>query len=198
MKFFSYILMLFILLGVLGCEDPIYVPKPRAYPKIEFPEGKKEKFDALYGCPFSFAKPDYALSIQDTTYFEGKPESTCWFNLQVNSLNSTIHCTYKKINSKKELNKLINDSYSFANKHNIKADFIDDYFIRKPNRVYCRILEIEGDVASPFQFFLTDSLNHFMRGSLYFNARPNQDSLKPAIEFMKRDIIDMINTFQWE
>jgi len=198
MKFFPFIIIFLLLLGFSSCEEPFYLPKPRAYPKIDFPKGDKEKFVDRYGCPFSFVIPEYAVSEQDTTYFGEKPESTCWFNLHVKNLNSTIHCTYKKINNVKELNQLINDSYTFANKHNVKADFIDDYFIRKPNRVYCRILEIQGDVASPFQFFVTDSLNHFMRGSLYFNARPNQDSLAPAIEFMKKDIIDMINSFEWD
>lgn len=182
----------------MSCEEPVYLPKPRAFPKINFPKGEKEQFKSLYGCPFSFTKPTYAVSYQDTTFFDEKPESSCWFNLEIKNLNCTIHCTYKEISGVKEMNKLINDSYTFANKHNVKAEYIDEYFIKKPGKVYCMVHEIEGNVASPFQFFLTDSLNHFMRGSLYFKARPNKDSLAPAIEFMKRDIIEMINTFQWE
>ncbi len=192
---------LFVLLAVLllliSCGEESFTPKPRAYPRIDFPKGPMDRFDD-FTCSFSFEKPSYYEAIQDTTYFDKRPESPCWFNLSVPSLNGEIHCTYKSISSVKDLTKLVNDSYTFANKHNIKAEYIDDYFIEKPNKVYCRVLEIEGNVASPFQFFVTDSSSHFFRGSLYFRSQPNQDSLGPVVDFVKKDIMHMINTFEWK
>ena len=60
------------------------------------------------------------------------------------------------------------------------------------------MFNIEGPAASPFQFYLTDSTHHFLRGALYFKSEAKPDSLKPMIEFMKTDIIEMINTFAWK
>ena len=191
---FIFLACLFLL---TACEETIYTPKPRGYPRIAFPEREYEKFNPDY-CEFSFEKPTYAKLEQDTSFFGERPESPCWFNLNIPSLNAQIHCTYKEIDKENTLLDLVNDSYTFANKHNIKAEYIDDYFVKKPNKVYCRILEIEGEVASPFQFYITDSTSHFLRGSLYFRNQPRRDSLAPAIEFVEDDILKMINTFAWE
>ena len=194
----KYVLGFLVLLFCFtACEEAVYTPKPRGYPRIEFPKRSYDKFDEDY-CQFSFEKPTYAVTEQDQDFFGEKPESPCWFNLNIASLNAQIHFTYKEIGGKNTLTSLVNDSYTFANKHNIKAEYIDDYFIQKPNKVYCRILEIEGEVASPFQFYVTDSTSHFLRGSLYFKSQPRRDSLAPAIAFIEEDILKMINTFEWE
>jgi hypothetical protein len=37
-----------------------------------------------------------------------------------------------------------------------------------------------------------------MRGALYFDTKVNNDSLRPAIEYVKKDMIHMINTFGWK
>ena len=181
---------------VIACKEPVYTPKPRGYPKIEFPEKKYDEFKTAY-CKFSFEKPAYANVVQDTSYFDQLPDDPCWFNLEMPALNGTIHCSYKAVSEDNPLGKLITDAYQLANKHNIKADYIDDYLVSNANGVHGAILEIEGSVASPFQFYLTDSTQHFLRGSLYFNSRPEPDSMAPVIDFVKRDIVYMINTFKW-
>ena len=175
----------------------VYTPKPRGYPKIEFPKKEYELFTADY-CKFTFEKPKYIKVVQDTIYFDEKPEHPCWFNLEVADLNGSIHCSYKEIGGKNSFDELVSDSYDLANKHNIKADFIDDYLVTNTNGVSGAILEIQGSVASPFQFYLTDSVNHFFRGSLYFNSRPEPDSMAPVIDFVKEDIIHLVNTFRWD
>ena len=75
---------------------------------------------------------------------------------------------------------------------------MDDFKVSKPNGVYGNVMNIEGDVATPFQFYLTDSTSHFLRGSLYVRSRINTDSLAPVFEFLKVDAMHMINTFEWQ
>lgn len=187
---------LFLILIFVACGEPDYTPKPRAYPKVNYPEKAYDKFDESY-CNFTFEKPTYAKVVQDTLFFDEKPESECWFDLVIPSLSGKIHCSYREIGRNK-IDKLIDDTYKLAHKHNVRADYIDDYYISKPNGVHSTIFEIEGEVASPFQFYVTDSTEHFLRGSLYFNTSPNADSMAPIIEFVKRDIIHLVNTFEWE
>ena len=94
--------------------------------------------------------------------------------------------------------KLRNDAFSLANKHNIKANYIDELPIEKPNGVRGFVFNIEGPVASPFQFYLTDVEDqHFLRASLYFNTQARPDSLAPVLDFVKTDLMHLINTFEW-
>jgi gliding motility-associated lipoprotein GldD len=81
--------------------------------------------------------------------------------------------------------------------HNKKATFIDEVRFEKPNSVSGFIFNLEGPVATPFQFFMSDSTEHFLRGALYFNTQIRPDSLAPLYEFVKQDISHMINTFAW-
>lgn len=194
-----YTLLFLIAFGLnffTSCEDAPYVPKPKVYPKINFPEKKYQAFDKDY-CAFTFDFPTYANIQQDTLFFDERPKSPCWFNINFPQFNADIHCSYIKINGKKSFEKLVNESHFLANKHNIKADYIDEMKIEKPNHVSGFCFDIEGPAASPFQFYLTDSTHHFVRGSLYINTKPNPDSLAPVYKFLKEDIIQMINTFEW-
>lgn len=192
-------LLIICFLFCLACGDggqKIYSPKPRSFPKIEFP-AKAYTHVATEVCPFTFQRAEYADFIRDTLFFNEEPENDCWFDLYVPSLNGTIHCSYYEINKQNSLDKLITDAHTLSNKHGIKAEYIDDFVISKPNQVYGNVMNIEGDVATPFQFYLTDSTRHFLRGSLYVRSKVNQDSLAPVYEFLKTDAMHMINTFEW-
>ena len=181
---------------ITACEEPIYTPKPRGFPKVTLPEKAYQKFDEKY-CQFSFDYPTYAVIEQDSLYFDEKAPSDCWFNIKVPSLNAEIHCSYYNIDKKNTLEKLRGDAFQLVGKHNVKADYIDELPINKPNKVSGFVFNIEGPAASPFQFYLTDRTRHFMRGALYFDAKSRPDSLKPIIEFMKTDMMQMVNTFEW-
>ncbi len=178
-------------------NDILLSPKPRAYPKIEFPDRKLRAFDTDF-CPFSFQYPDYNKLIKDTLFFNRLPENECWFDLNCTHLNSFLHCSYYPIDASNTLDKMITDAFTLSNKHNIKANYIDEFPIKKEGDVYGYIFDIEGDVASPFQFYLTDSTQHFLRGSLYIKAKARPDSLAPVFDFLKEDIMKMIDTFKWE
>jgi gliding motility-associated lipoprotein GldD len=113
-------------------------------------------------------------------------------------LKANIHLTYKTIgNSKKLLKEYLEDAYTLTSKHQIKAYSIDEVITKTKSGHTAVIAELEGDVPSQFQFTITDSTEHFLRGALYFNTKVQNDSLQPAIEYMKRDIMHLINTFEW-
>jgi gliding motility-associated lipoprotein GldD len=195
--FFSTICLLSGILLTQCTDESTVVAKPHAFPKIEFPEKKSEViFDKNY-CNFSFKYPDYIIFEQDTAYFDEKPRNPCWFNLKYPSLNAEVYFSYYPINNANKFDELIGDAFDLAGKHNIKADFIEQLPIQKPNRVSGMVFDIQGAAACPFQFYLTDSTKHFLRGSLYFNSQTRPDSMAPVNNFVKRDIIEIINSFEW-
>ena len=103
------------------------------------------------------------------------------------------------IEHRKYLAELMEESRELAYKHSIKANAIEEQlYINPDNHVYGILFHIEGNAASPMQFFLTDSTRHFLRGALYIRATPDIDSLKPVVEFLEHDIIHLIETTQWE
>ncbi|MFK7933485.1 MAG: hypothetical protein AB8G22_08240 [Saprospiraceae bacterium] len=190
---------LIVLIAVIftSCEEPIYTPKPRAFPKINFPEAANyQQFDQDF-CEFTFQYPDYVKVIQDKTFFEDTPPNACWFDLQVPALESKIHFTYYPIEKSADFQQLREDAFRLAQEHNKKANYIDELPIQK-EKVSGYVFDIDGEVASPFQFYLTDSTQHFLRGALYFDAQARPDSLAPAYDFMKKEILKMIDTFEWQ
>ncbi len=193
-----FLLFTIVAMIAIGCkEESVQTPKPRSFPRVVYPEKNYVQFDTSF-CEFTFEYPDYATIVQDTSFFGEKPEDACWFNIYVPQFQSLIFCTYYPLGKKNSLNKVINDAYKLAGVHNKKASFIDEIPVNRPDHVSGTIFDIEGPVASTYQFFLTDSTTHFLRGALYFNVRTNQDSLAPVIEFMKKDVQHMISTFKWK
>ena len=92
----------------------------------------------------------------------------------------------------------MNDAYVLTAKHQIKAYAIDETITRTPSGKTAVIAEIDGEVPSQFQFTMTDSTEHFVRGALYFNVKVHNDSLQPAIEYVKKDVIQLINSLEWK
>ncbi len=193
MQRYAFLLVLVFLVTSCGEEEVIF-PKPRAFPKVEYPERTYLEFDRNY-CQFSFEFPSYAKIEQDTTFFDEQSLHPCWFDVLMPSFNAKLHCSY--IPAGDDLEKLHNDAFTLANKHNIKANYIDELPVEKPNGVKGFVFNIEGPVASPFQFYLTDSDKHFLRASLYFNTQARPDSLAPILNYIKTDMMHLINTFEW-
>jgi gliding motility-associated lipoprotein GldD len=192
--------LLFVIAGLAvaaGCSETPSIPKPRGYPKVVYPEKKYRPFDESY-CSFTFSMPTYARIEQDTLFFEEKPQHPCWFNIYVPDFDCAVHCSYYPVAGAKELEELKKDAFELAAKHNIRADFIDELPIERPDGTSGFAFDIQGPAASPFQFFLTDGKKHFLRGALYFNTQINTDSLAPVYDFMKTDIIELINTLEWQ
>lgn len=175
-----------------------YSPKPKAYPRVDFPQRAYELYKPE-GCPFAFEKPAYTQVRQDTVYF-GKRlnDDQCWLNVYFPQFNGVINLTYKDINDTLNLERLIEDAHKMAFKHTKKADYIDEIKIDNEHGAGGILYDLGGDAASNVQFFLTDSNKHFIRGALYFYNQPNSDSMAPVLDFVKTDMQHMLKTFEWK
>ncbi len=193
MKFIPLIVFVFLF---AACEE-IYTPKPRAYFRIDFPEKNYVNFSPE-DCPFSFDYPVYAQVHRDTTFFGEKIDDLCWLNISFDTLGGMIHISYKPITKEQPLHKLREDAHKLTFKHTIRADYIDEQMIDNRHGVIGVIYDVGGNAASNVQFFLTDSVQHYIRGSLYFNVPPNADSLDPVIKFVRQDMLHLMETFRWK
>jgi gliding motility-associated lipoprotein GldD len=182
---------------LFSCEEDIYTPKPKAYFRIDLPEKKYELFSPA-DCPFQFEYPAYAKVNRDTTFFDENIIDQCWFNIDFESLGGKIHISYKPITKEQTLYKLREDAHKLTFKHSIRADYIDERQFKNAYGASGSIYDVGGNAASNIQFFLTDSSKHYMRGALYFNTVPNADSLLPVINFVREDMLQLIETFRWK
>lgn len=149
-------------------------------------------FDSI--CPYTFEMPTYARIAQD----KHKGAEPCWLNLEFPQFKATVHLSYKDVVDT-NLNRLLEDSRDFAIRHQIKATGLEEsVVIRDSSKVYGLVYDIAGNTASSVQFYLTDSTKHFLRGSLYFNTVTNIDSLKIVIDFIRQDILHMVQTCKWK
>lgn len=189
---FAKVLILVFVINIMSCDNDNYVPKPRAYFRIDLPEKEYKLFDTIY--PYSFEYPVYSRIVPYT----GSLKEKYWINLIFPLHNAEIHISYKTITN--NLDTLLQDADVLANKHIPKAnDILFEKVLRDSVNVYGLIYEIIGTgVASPYQFYLTDSTDNYLRGALYFRVTPNNDSLAPVIDFIKEDIKHFINTFKWK
>lgn len=178
-------------------KDPVFLPKPRMYPKITFPEGDTKTFETSY-CNMTFEYPSYAEPEKDRYFFEGKPIDPCWFNIQFKDLAGTLYCSYIPIEDRAHYDKLINDSFRLVEEHNTKANFRQEEYIENSHGVGGLYFTLGGEVATNMQYVLTDTTTHFFRASLYFNSKVRPDSIKPIYEFVKADVDKMIESFKWK
>ncbi|MDG1475736.1 MAG: gliding motility lipoprotein GldD [Vicingaceae bacterium] len=185
---------LFILLIstiLISCGGDSFTPKPSGYFRIDLPQKEYKVLEK--DCPFVFEIPTYASTKQNIN----NPDKPCWFDLVFDDLNASVYLSYKPIET--NLNKYLEESRLLAFKHTVKAFDIEQQIISFPEKkVYGLVYQIEGNAASAYQFHLTDSTNHFLRGSLYFNNIPNQDSIQPVLNFVKEDITHLFETFEWK
>lgn len=193
-NYFIVISFVSILL-VTACNSP-FIPKEKGYANFKFPEKSYQAFNAQ-NFPYTFEYPRYAFVDNQINYFGKNKSKDAWINIQFPSLNGTIYISYKKIKPH-QLDTLINDAYKFANNHSNKATYIADSVFTTSHGVHGVFFNIGGDVATAYQFFLTDSNTHFFRGALYFNTTPNTDSLSIYNEFLYKDVQHLVNTFKWK
>ena len=196
---FCFVIFCPMVFCFLSCQDTsIPLPKPRIYPKVEYPVKDYQTFESN-SCPFTMTIPTYFKFKQDENKIESEQKYTCWFDLVCNELNTNIHISYVPVSSRKNLDEMITDAFEMADKHNSKASYRDEIKISNSTKdIHGLMFKIDGPVASPTQFFLTDSTHHFIRGSLYFNSVVNRDSIAPIYEFLDHDIQKMIGSFRWK
>ena len=189
------ILLAMAVLGSLlvSCGEPERpLPKPKGYFRIDLPEKDYVKIDTLQR--YAFDVPGYATLTNDPL----SPNEKNWVNVEMPRFKASIHLTHKDV--KGNLGEYLEDVHTMLTKHLQKANGMHDSLIVNPDRkVYGMLIEMDGKgVATPLQFYLTDSTRNFVRGALYFNFVPNNDSMQPVIDYLRQDIDRMINTFEWK
>jgi gliding motility-associated lipoprotein GldD len=179
---------------LLSCSSkPTYLPKPKGYNKMVIEPHAYQQLDDSH--PFTFEYSKQALIKKDSSLI-AEPH---WIYVYYPKLQANIHLTYKALNGKKDLyNEHLGDSYKLAYKHDIKAYAIDEVVSKSPNGYTITAFELEGEVPSQFQFVATDSSKHFLRGALYFMTATKNDSLEPAIKYMKEDMMQLIKTLKFK
>jgi gliding motility-associated lipoprotein GldD len=189
MKFGGIVILLFIFISCGGNE--ILVPKPPTYLRMNFPKHSYVTFSD--NCPYTFeASSQFKVEKVKENNLE-----TCHKDIQLGKLNGVVHFSY--IDMVEPLSVYVNYSNDKVDEHKIKASSIEDVTIMRPkDRVFGTFFALKGDVATPFQFYLTDSTKRFVSGVVYFNSVPNYDSLKPSLDYLQVDLMKMVNTFKWK
>jgi gliding motility-associated lipoprotein GldD len=202
-------------LYVLSSCNGVPIPKPKGYFRIDLPAHAYQSFDQA-GYPYSFDYPVYARIIKDSSYFEEQPDNPYWINVDFPAFHGRIYLSYINIGTHalykvkggngvyhdstglNTFDKLTNDAFNLTNRHAYKASSIDQYAVSPRPGVAGFIFEVGGNAATRYQFYLTDSTRHFIRGALYFDAPPNEDSLKPVNRFLFEDLKRLIGSLRWK
>ncbi|GAB4093822.1 gliding motility lipoprotein GldD [Flaviaesturariibacter terrae] len=190
------LISLLTLLSLVACNSD-YTVKPRGYFRIALPKKEYRRFDRP-GYPYTFEYPVYGEVLQDSLFFEDRAENPYWINIDFPQFGGRIHISYKEIGRRNKFDSLIADAYEMSYKqHTYKASAIDRKPFTTPNGIEGVFISLRGNTATATQFFVTDSTKHFLRGALYFATTPNEDSLKPVNDFLRKDVEHLINTLQW-
>jgi len=180
--------------SLAACSSaPDYTPKPKGYNRIDLPPHRYRALPA--GHPYTFEYSQYAKVLRDSSYL-AQPD---WLNVYYPKLHANIQITYTNVVRNRQLyNKMMEDARKLTGKHQIKATSIEEKILRTPNGMRASVFELEGEVPSQFQFYTTDSTKHFFRAALYFRTATANDSLAPVIEYVKYDMIKMLNTLRYK
>jgi gliding motility-associated lipoprotein GldD len=195
-KLRNTVLLIILPAMVFGCRN-VSVPKPRGHFRIDLPQKHYVSLSVQEGVPylpFSFEYPAYGrLSFENE-----KPEETGWLNIEFPEYRAKIYLTYREV--KNDFPGLMEQTYRMNVKNHItRADAINEQaFNNDEERVYAILYDLRGNTATAVQFYATDSTEHYLRGSLYFNTEPDADSLAPVISFFRQDIIHLIESLRWK
>lgn len=190
------LLLILAIFSFFSCRE-VSVPKPKGYFRIDLPPKKYIVFNETgqgNNLPLKFEYPVYG-NISDKVDDKSEPG---WFNIEFPAYKARIYLTYKDVGG--DLEGLIEQTYTMNVKNHItKADAINEQLINDGgNRIFGILYDLKGNTASAVQFYVTDSVKHYLRGSLYFESEPNADSLAPVIDFFREDVVHLIETLKWK
>jgi gliding motility-associated lipoprotein GldD len=175
---------------ISSCSE--YTPKPNGYFRIEVPKSNAKLLENRQ-LPYSFTLPEECVVSFDST--KGKNGTLV---ISYPRYRAQLLCAYTDIDTKR-FRKVAEESRQFVYRHSVKADAINEKLFEHPEqRVYGIFYDLKGNVATPCQFSLTDSTHHFFRGALYFDCVPKADSLAPVVKYIKANVLEMMQTFQWK
>lgn len=180
----NFFLLIFLTI-FFSCKEDV-LPKPKAYLSLEYPQKTYKNLEILRPYTFSILKNATVID-----------EKNNWLKIAYPNLKATVDITYRPVND--NLNELLTEAEKLVFKHTVKAEqIITKDFVNYNNRVFGSLYEITGNAASQLQFHVTDSTDNFIKGSLYFYAKPNYDSILPAVDYIKKDILKLIETLEWK
>jgi len=184
-------------LFLFSCKQD-YTPRGRDFPVMQIPEDHSYLGYENPECPFSFEYNRLAQIERDTQLLENQPENECWLNIVYPRYNATIYLSYKTPEEDYNLLKLKNEAHKLTYEHAKRANFIEPKIMTAPGDIYAVIYNVGGAAASPTQFYVTDTVRHWLRGALYFKTSPNPDSLRPLIQYVDEDIDHLIRSIRWK
>ena len=178
-------LSLFLVVFLISCQDDVLV-KPKAALRLEYPTPKYQRL--MLPCPFTFDVNTKSTPI---------PKDNCWDNLDYPRMKGTIYLTYYPVRD--NLKALLYDAQKLTYDHTVKAsNIIEQQRVDSVSNVYGMFYMINGNAATPAQFYVTDSVSHFVTGSVYFESKPNFDSIYPAAMYLREDMRKIMETIRWE
>ena len=179
-----------VMITFLSCTK-VSSPKPYGYYRITMPDTFYVPFEASYpNYPYTFA-------LSENAVVQPRADEPYWINIYYPMVDATIHCSYKPVHN--NLRELTNDALEFVYRNASFANSIPEREYSHPEaKVYGVLFDLEGNTASSCQFFITDSTHHFFRASVYCNCPPNTDSLAPVYNYLRTDVIKMVETFEWK
>ncbi|MEN8836432.1 MAG: gliding motility lipoprotein GldD [Polaribacter sp.] len=184
-RFLSTLIIILCLVITTSCKDDV-LPKPKGYLSLEYPKNQYKKITIKR--PYAFKVPTQSIVIN---------EKNNWLKIKYPNLKASIDITYRPVEN--NLVELLIEAEKLVFKHAVKAEqIIPRDFINDKNSVYGSLYEITGNAASHLQFHATDSTNNFIKGSLYFYAKPNYDSILPAVAYIKEDVLKLMESLEWE
>lgn len=182
---YSYPIIVFLLVCSFGCKEEV-LPKPKAKLRLTYP--KADYVKQVDSCAYTFDQNQFATI---------KSKNDCSMVLDYDLMKGSIYLTYRPVDN--NLNKLLTDAQKLSYEHAVKADnIVEQPFINAEGKVYGMFYEVTGNAASQSQFYVTDSINHFVTGSLYFYSKPNYDSILPAAVYLQNDIRRIMESLEWK
>lgn len=181
----KYIVLLLSIIVFQSCGTET-IPKPKSYLTLQYPEPSYVKYN--FNCPYSFEISNLAKThLKDN----------CWLTIEYPHLKATVHITYRSVDN--NLNEILSEIEKLTFEHTIKADIINAIpYENIDKKVFGKLYSIEGDVATNIQFRVTDSVKNVLAGALYFYTKPNYDSILPAVKYIEKDIIHLVETIEWK
>lgn len=186
----KYLFIVFSFLFIACGSD--YLPKQKGYNRIILPSNEYLTLPDSF--PYRFEYSKNAKIVKDTSWIAER----FWINLYYPYMQANIQITYKPVVTDSIIREYLSDSYKLTSQHNVKAYSIDESILELPNGLYASYTELEGEVPTQVQFHVSDSIDHFLRGALYFRTATKNDSLAPVIDYLKKDIVHLLTTLEWK
>ena len=180
-------------LALAACHQGNETRKPQAYLRIDLPPHAYTLCDTA-ALPFTFERSN----LSQIEWKKNQPTDK-WFTITYPKYKGYVFMTYKQMRGVQDLRAQIDTSYKFVEGHFSYSSGIDENkFVDRPNHLSGTTYHLKGqNVASTYQFWVTDSVRHFLRGALYIDCTPNNDSLAPVLNYIQDDINHMIESIRW-